>query len=148
MGDEALMRKAVHKPSEKIVAYAENTVVTDRDVTCHAETNLVRIASREFSAKFRKDCVVYTSTEPCCMCAGAIYWAGIGEVVYGCPDETLYTIAAGAPDGVAIHIPSRFVFERGHGVKKIKVRGPVEQELCIAQHRDFWPKFQADASHH
>jgi tRNA(Arg) A34 adenosine deaminase TadA len=61
---------------------AENTVVTSHDRTGHAELNLVRAASEQFEFEFLQGCTLYASTEPCAMCAGAIYWAGIGAVVY------------------------------------------------------------------
>jgi tRNA(Arg) A34 adenosine deaminase TadA len=54
-----------------VVLEAENTVRTDRDVTAHAETNLMRMASARFEPDFLERCTLYTSTEPCAMCAGA-----------------------------------------------------------------------------
>src|SRR5712691_9120428 len=56
-----------------VVLEAENTVRTDKDVTAHAETNLMRMASARFEPGFLEWCTLYTSTEPCAMCAGAIY---------------------------------------------------------------------------
>ena len=54
----------------------------DHDMTGHAERLLATRASKQFDPKFLADCTMYTSAEPCCMCAGAAYWAGIGRVVY------------------------------------------------------------------
>ena len=56
---------------------AENTVVTGRDVTGHAELNVVRAAGIELGEASLRGATLYTSTEPCAMCAGAIYWSGI-----------------------------------------------------------------------
>ena len=53
-----------------VVLEAENTVRTDKDVTAHAETNLMRMASARFEPDFLERCTLYTSTEPCAMCAG------------------------------------------------------------------------------
>ena len=64
-----------------VVLSAQNTVVTDSDVTGHAESNLVRLASTTLGRDLR-GYALYTSTEPCAMCAGAIYWAGISKVVF------------------------------------------------------------------
>src|SRR6476469_4864101 len=69
-------------PTGSVLLTAENSVVTGRDVTGHAETNLVRAASARFTAAELAGCSLYTSCEPCAMCAGAIYWSGIGRVVY------------------------------------------------------------------
>jgi tRNA(Arg) A34 adenosine deaminase TadA len=57
-----------------ILLTAENTVVTENDCTCHAETNLIRQAARNYAAEFLETCTLYASTEPCPMCAGAIFW--------------------------------------------------------------------------
>lgn len=61
---------------------AENTQVSDRDCTAHAETNLVRMASRALDAQALRRTTLYASCEPCPMCAGAIAAAGIGRVVF------------------------------------------------------------------
>ena len=60
---------------------AENTVMTTRDCTGHAETNLVRLATQQFSPKELSRWTLYSSTEPCAMCAGAIHWSQISRVV-------------------------------------------------------------------
>src|SRR4051812_19974402 len=77
----------------KIVLRAENTIFTGSDVTNHAEMNLVRMAVNQYGAEFLGGCVLYTSTEPCAMCTGAIYWAGIRIVVYACAETRLTEIA-------------------------------------------------------
>jgi tRNA(Arg) A34 adenosine deaminase TadA len=61
---------------------AENTVLTSADPTGHAETNLVRLAASVLTPAQLATCTLYTSTEPCAMCAGAIYWAVINLVVF------------------------------------------------------------------
>ena len=65
-----------------ILLKAENTVVTESDCTGHAETNLMRLASRQYEADFLAKCSLYTSTEPCPMCAGAIFWGNVRRVVW------------------------------------------------------------------
>ncbi len=58
---------------DKEVVSAENSVITDKDVTRHAELNLVSLASKQYSSDELNHAVLYTSTEPCAMCCGAIY---------------------------------------------------------------------------
>ena len=70
------------------VLEARNSVVTDVDPTGHAETNLVRLAGKLDRAT-RITSTLYTSTEPCAMCAGAIYWSGIGRVVFALSEVAL-----------------------------------------------------------
>ncbi|MGR6998098.1 nucleoside deaminase [Yinghuangia aomiensis] len=62
-----------------IPAAARNSVGTTGDVSGHAETNLVRIATTRVDAALLPGSTLYTSCEPCAMCAGAIYWSGIGR---------------------------------------------------------------------
>jgi tRNA(Arg) A34 adenosine deaminase TadA len=66
-----------------VLLEAENTVVTDRDCTAHAEASLIRQASRQYDRDFLANCTVCTSTEPCAMCAAAIFWSNVRRIVYG-----------------------------------------------------------------
>ncbi|HKJ28092.1 MAG TPA: nucleoside deaminase, partial [Anaerolineales bacterium] len=79
-------------PDGEVLLEALNTVVTEHDITGHAETNLVRLAAQTYDAEFLAGCTLYTSTEPCPMCAGAIFWANIRRVVYGLSEEGLYAL--------------------------------------------------------
>lgn len=65
-----------------ILAVARNTVLA-RDATCHAEVTAIRLASRRLGTYDLAGCVIYSTTEPCPMCFGAIHWAGIDRIVYG-----------------------------------------------------------------
>jgi tRNA(Arg) A34 adenosine deaminase TadA len=119
-----------------VVLEAENTVITDRDVTGHAETNLVRLASRQYSAEQLARCTLYTSTEPCAMCAGAIHWSHIGRVVYALSEEDLYAMVG--PSSRHLLLPCREVF--GHSQQAMLVSGPcpeLDQE-ARAVHAGFW----------
>ncbi len=71
----------------RIVLARENTASTRADATRHAEMNLVVEAQESFGAEALAECTLYASTEPCAMCAGAIFWAGIRRVVFACPSE-------------------------------------------------------------
>ncbi len=68
---------------------AENAVGTTHDNTQHAELRLVQAAASLCSRPEMARAVLYTSTEPCAMCAAAIYWAGVRTVVYSCRATTL-----------------------------------------------------------
>ncbi len=94
--------------NNRAILEAENTVNTDHDVTAHAETNLVRLATRKFSAEELSLCTLYTSTEPCAMCAGAIHWSHIGRVVYALSEEDLYAMVG--PSTGHLLLPCREVF--------------------------------------
>ena len=66
----------------RVVAAARNTVLR-HDATCHAEVNAIRQASKKLGTFDLGGCEIYSTTEPCPMCFGAIHWARIGTVYYG-----------------------------------------------------------------
>ena len=120
------------------VLEAENTVVTENDCTGHAETNLMRKASRQFSREFLAGCTMYTSTEPCAMCAGAVYWANVQRVVFALAEQDLYTMTGDDPENPSFLLPCREVF--AHGQKAIEVLGPALSEQAKTVHAGFWRK--------
>jgi tRNA(Arg) A34 adenosine deaminase TadA len=69
--------------NNKIISIARNTVIKDRDATCHAEINAIRSASKKLKTFDLSGCVIYSTTEPCPMCFSAIHWARIKTIVYG-----------------------------------------------------------------
>jgi len=75
---------AILTKNGKIIAEAYNKVVLTSDPTAHAEVNAIREAASELKTHDLSDCILYSSCEPCPMCLGAIYWAGIKKVVYAC----------------------------------------------------------------
>jgi tRNA(Arg) A34 adenosine deaminase TadA len=120
----------------KIVREAENTVVTSCDVTGHAELNVVRAAGIELGDAFLLGATLYTSTEPCAMCAGAIYWAGITRVVYALGSDMLEQLVKDLPDDSTLRLPCREVFARGG--RRVDVSGPHLLEQAAAVHAGFW----------
>ena len=119
----------------RILLEAENTVITDRDCTAHAETNLMRLASQQYDGDFLAKCTLYTSTEPCPMCAGAIFWGNVRRVVYGLSEGRLYEIA-GPDSEEVLRLPCRELFAKGR--KQIEVLGPVLEEEARKVHTGFW----------
>ncbi len=122
-------------PKGEILLRAENTVVTSRDITAHAEVNLIRQATAKYDREFLKNCTIYTSTEPCPMCAGAIFWSNIRRVVFGLSEESLYEFAGKDSDEVHI-LPCREVFAKGK--KVIEVVGPLLEDEAREVHLGFW----------
>ena len=111
-------------------------MVTGRDSTGHAETNLVRLATQQFSPEQLAGFTLYSSTEPCAMCAGAIYWSQIGRVVFALSEIDLYAIIGPSPE--QLWLPCREVF--AHSKRRIEVHGPVSslEAEARAVHKDFW----------
>lgn len=75
---------AVITKDGKIISEAYNQVVLSNDPTAHAEILAIRQAAKVLRSHDLNKCTLYTSCEPCPMCLGAIYWAGINKVVYAC----------------------------------------------------------------
>jgi tRNA(Arg) A34 adenosine deaminase TadA len=120
----------------EVLLEAENTVVTERDVTGHAETNLVRNASKRFDKGVLETSMLYTSTEPCAMCSGAIYWSGISKVVYALSEEGLLELTGSNVENPTMHLPCRDVFKSGQ--RPIEVIGPMLGEEAKRVHEGFW----------
>jgi tRNA(Arg) A34 adenosine deaminase TadA len=122
--------------NNQVLLEAENTVVTGKDCTGHAETNLMRLASQHFSPEQLEKCTLYTSTEPCAMCAGAIHWGNVRRVVFALSEIALYEMVGPSPDHLLL--PCHEVFSRSQRV--VEVEGPAS-ELDVearAVHAGFW----------
>ena len=122
--------------NDQVLLQAENTVVTGKDCTGHAETNLMRLASGQFSSEKLELCTLYTSTEPCVMCAGAIHWGNVRRVVYALGEAALYEIVGPSPEHLML--PSREVFARTQ--RTVEVEGPAFELDAEARavHDGFW----------
>lgn len=118
-----------------VVAKAENTVITGNDPTGHAETNLVRVTAAVTDPADRAGLTLYTSTEPCAMCAGAIFWSGIGRVVFALSGAELIGMA-GDPATPTLALDSRDVLAQGN--RPVAVVGPLLHDEAAAVHTGFW----------
>lgn len=105
----------------QVLGEACNTQHSERDCTGHAETNLVREASRRFGAEVLARCTVFANGEPCPMCAGAIFWAGVRRVVFALDVAAMHRIAGAARDELLVSC--REILERG--TRRVEVVGPV-----------------------
>ncbi|MGQ4390629.1 nucleoside deaminase [Streptomyces sp. SAS_270] len=119
-----------------VLLMAENTVLTQRDLTGHAEINLVRLASRALEPSQLVEATMYTSTEPCAMCSGAVYWSGIRRVVYALAATELNVLAGADPREPLLDLPCRRVFEAGGST--VEVSGPYLYQDAAAVHAGYW----------
>jgi isopenicillin N synthase-like dioxygenase/tRNA(Arg) A34 adenosine deaminase TadA len=102
------------------------------DVTRHAEMELVKQFTASVPATAnRNKCTLYTSTEPCVMCAGAIYWSGVGRVVYGCSAAQLAVLSG--PGGLDVPLEELYGMA-APGTRQIQVKGPFLAEQSLAAH--------------
>jgi tRNA(Arg) A34 adenosine deaminase TadA len=93
-------------------------------------------ASTRYTPEFLARCTMYTSAEPCAMCAGAAYWVGLGRVVYGLSERRLKDMTGNHPENPTLDLPCRVVFEAGQ--RKVEVIGPVLEDEAAALHDGMW----------
>lgn len=121
----------------RIIASAgNNSMPPEGDPTQHAELVAAARAAKLLSPEQLASCTLYTSAEPCCMCAGAVYWTGIGRVVYALSEHALLGLTGSHPENPTFSLPCREVFARGQ--RSVHVHGPVLEDEAARAHQGFW----------
>ena len=153
--DEALLRQAFEvarqsraagdHPFGSVLADGEGNLLMEQgngytseggDRTAHAERLLASRAARSYDLKFLARCTLYTSAEPCAMCSGAIYWAGIGRVVFGQTEKGLKEQTGAHEENPTLDLPCGLVFAAGQ--RPTEVVGPMLEEEAAKLQADFW----------
>ena len=124
--------------SRQVLIEAENGYMPAHDGTAHAERLLATQACTTLSPDVLKGATLYSSAEPCAMCAGAIYWAGIGRLVYGLSEHRLRDLTGNHPENPTLDLPCRDVFKSGQ--RATEVRGPLLEDEAEALHVGVWNK--------
>ena len=121
-----------------ILMEQENIEITEKIASGHAEATLAARASHKYSKDFLWNCTLYTTAEPCAMCAGTIYWANIGHVVYGMTERQLLSMTGSNEQNPTFDLPCRQVFACGQ--KDIEVVGPIDEvvEEAAKVHEGYW----------
>jgi tRNA(Arg) A34 adenosine deaminase TadA len=128
----------VDENGQVLVTARNNAVRPLGEATQHAERLACTKAAKLFSDEVLANSTLYTSTEPCAMCAGAIYWVGIGRVVYALSEKGLCQFTGSHEENTTLDLPCREVFARGQ--KPIQVIGPLIEEEAAQVHEGFWTK--------
>lgn len=118
---------------DKIILRAQNAVTTYNDIAQHPESILARSAASQFTPEFLAECTLYTSTEPCPMCTGAIYWSGIGRIVFACSVERLSDFVSDS-----LTVPCHDILMRGD--HHVDVIGHILEDEAAQVHVGFWDK--------
>lgn len=121
-----------------VLIETENGYMPAHDRTAHAERLLATQACTTLGADLLRDATLYSSAEPCAMCAGAIYWAGIGRVVYGLSEHRLRALTGNHPENPTLDLPCREVFKRGQ--RATEIVGPLLENEAEALHDGVWDK--------
>ncbi|WP_284423046.1 MULTISPECIES: nucleoside deaminase [unclassified Bradyrhizobium] len=122
----------------QVLIEAENGYMPAHDATAHAERLVATQASTTISPEIRTAATLYSSAEPCAMCAGAIYWAGIGRVVYGLSERRLRDFTGNHPENPTLDLPCRDVFASGQ--RATEVVGPLLEDEAAMLHVGVWHK--------
>jgi tRNA(Arg) A34 adenosine deaminase TadA len=153
--DEALLRRAFgvarqsraagDHPFGSVLADGEGNLLMEQgngyaseggDRTAHAERLLASRAARAYDLGLLARCTLYTSGEPCAMCAGAIYWAGIGRVVYGQTEKSLKEATGAHEENPTLDLPCAVIFAAGQ--RPTEVVGPLLEDEAAEPQADFW----------
>jgi tRNA(Arg) A34 adenosine deaminase TadA len=122
--------------NRNVLVEAENGYMPAHDATAHAERLLATQACTTLSPDTLRQATLYSSAEPCAMCAGAIYWAGIGRLVYGLSEHRLRIVTGNHPENPTLDLPCREVFESGQ--RPTEVIGPMLEGEAEAVHAGAW----------
>ena len=123
-------------PIGDVLMQAGNAHGDTGDRTGHAERVLMTRASLAYPANFLAGCSMYASAEPCAMCAGSAYWAGVGRVVYGLSERDLGLLIGPHPENLTMNLPCRVVL--GAGQRHVEVVGPLLEAEARSVHAGFW----------
>ncbi|MEG0054043.1 MAG: nucleoside deaminase [Comamonas sp.] len=119
-----------------VLAEASNANGESGDCTAHAELSAIRLASPQYSRQALASATLYSSAEPCVMCAGAIFWSAIGRVIYGIDAERLRVFRGERLDQKDAELSCRDVFGRSsHAIECI---GPALIDEASASHQGAW----------
>jgi tRNA(Arg) A34 adenosine deaminase TadA len=113
----------------EILLEGENTVITDNDLIAHCEINLVHAFSGRYTFEFLNTCTVYASTEPCPMCSAALFWSGVGRLVYAVSKEGYKKASGDIDPKYDFPVSSRELLAKAG--RKVSVEGPVLEKEGI-----------------
>jgi tRNA(Arg) A34 adenosine deaminase TadA len=119
-----------------VLIETENGYMPAHDGTAHAERLLATQACTTLSPDILSKATLYSSAEPCAMCAGAVYWAGIGRLVYGLSEHRLRIVTGNHPENPTLDLPCRKVFASGQ--RTTEVIGPLLEDEAEALHAGAW----------
>src|SRR5258706_4269970 len=122
--------------NHKVLIETEIGYMRADDGTAHADRLLATQACTTLDPDVLKGATLYSSAEPCAMCAGAIYWAGIGRLVYGLSEHRLRTLTGNHPENPTLDLPCREVFASGQ--RATEVLGPLLEDEAEALHAGIW----------
>ncbi|MEO6394773.1 MAG: nucleoside deaminase [Devosia sp.] len=140
-------REAGDHPFAAVLADGDGRIIREQgngysseggDRTAHAEKLLASWAAKNLSLDQLARATLYSSAEPCAMCAGAIYWAGIGRVVFGQTERALKAQTGAHAENPTLDLPCAIVFSAGQ--RPTEIVGPLLEAEAAQLQADFWSR--------
>jgi len=119
-----------------VVAEGHSTQQLDKDWTAHAEIKVIRESGRLLSWEELKESTLYSSSDPCPMCSGAIYWSNIRRLVYGMGEDAMRPLRKESLQGRGLVMSCREVLAKSP--HDIEVIGPALEAEAAKAHLVFW----------
>lgn len=135
-GQHPFAALVVDENGETLVEAQNLSRPPEGDPTQHAELVAASRAAKLAPPERLAKATLYTSAEPCCMCAGAIYWTNIGRVVYALSEARLLSLTGANEENPTFSLPCREVFARGQ--RRVEIAGPFLEDEAAKPHEDFW----------
>jgi tRNA(Arg) A34 adenosine deaminase TadA len=137
-------RERGNRPFGAVIVGADGTVLAEAycntsetgDCTGHAETNAVRMVSPKVSREVLAQATLYSSGEPCVMCAGAIFWSNIRRVIFGIDAVSLRVFRGERQEQRDAELSCRDVFNASPHA--IECMGPALLQESSEPHQGFW----------
>jgi tRNA(Arg) A34 adenosine deaminase TadA len=123
-------------PERDVLLEAHDDVLSRRHRLGHAVSNVLREACNRFPRELLERCTLYASTEPCAMCAGAVFWSGVRRMLFGLSTARLIEFASGRVRSRELSIPCRGILALGRPLTE--VTGPVLQAEALEAHWGYW----------
>lgn len=122
-----------------ILLEAVNTVVTAKDPIGHCEINLVHALKDQFTAEELSECILYASTEPCPMCAAAVFWSGIGHIAFALGKDQYHEIAGTTNPAHIMDLKAQDLLQ--YGRRKVNVSGPLLEDEAKAFYQPLYAEW-------
>jgi len=122
----------------EVLAETDSARPKGRNATAHSELTAVSAAAELRAPPQLARATLYASAEPCAMCAGAVYWSGLGRVVFGLSEASLRRLTGDHPANPTLSLPCRELFARGQ--RAIEVIGPYLEDEALVPHQDYWQR--------
>ena len=127
---------AVVMQGDRVVAVAANAPRTLHDPTAHAEILAIRAAAQALGRDRLEDCDLWVTLEPCAMCAAALFYTGVGRIVYGLSNAAILHLRNAQPHTAGLSLSCREVL--ASAAERVEVVSPCLEPEAAVPHQGYW----------